>query len=552
MECIECKKEFETCKELTKHLVREHNYGMKSLMNYYDYSSDTKTMLCPICGKEFKVTNDQIKKLKNGKTKTITCCRSCSATLQSFLFGSPFAKREVRNKCNDTIRKKYGVENVSQLNEIKEKKKQTLFEHYGVEFFSQIPELKEQAHEKMKQTNKKRYGAEYPAQSSEIMQRMKETNLEKYGAEYTVKVPKFKEKAEQTNLEKYGVRNAFQSKEIQDKAKRTNLRKYGKEHASQSEEIMDRIKKANLAKYGVEYFCQHERCYGKSVRISKINKEFQKLLLSEGVQSELEYIVENQGFDLRVGDTLVEINPSITHNSTWGPRFGSRVKEAKTSDYHLSKTLLAKEHGFQCVHVFDWDDTEKIINLLKKKRTISARKGVVEEISRREADTFLGRYHLQGSTKQIKYSYGFFHEGELLQVMTFGKPRYNKNYEFELLRLCTFPGVTVIGGANKILHFFEERVHPKSIISYCDLSKFKGSVYKKLGFTLINQTSPTRHWYNPKTKVHITDNLLRQQGFDRLHKTSFGKGTSNEELMKEHGYVEVYDCGQLVFAKIIK
>jgi hypothetical protein len=34
-----------------------------------------------------------------------------------------------------------------------------------------------------------------------------------------------------------------------------------------------------------------------------------------------------------------------------------------------------------------------------------------------------------------------------------------------------------------------------------------------------------------------------------LHKTNFGKGTSNEELMKEHGYVEIYDCGQLVFIK---
>ena len=26
-------------------------------------------------------------------------------------------------------------------------------------------------------------------------------------------------------------------------------------------------------------------------------------------------------------------------------------------------------------------------------------------------------------------------------------------------------------------------------------------------------------------------------------------GTSNEDLMKENGYVEIYDCGQLVFVK---
>ena len=72
---------------------------------------------------------------------------------------------------------------------------------------------------------------------------------------------------------------------------------------------------------------------------------------------------------------------------------------------------------------------------------------------------------------------------------------------------------------------------------------------KFLGFELKEQTVPAKHWYNPKTKRHISDNLLRQRGFDQLHKANFGKGTSNEQLMLEHGYVEIYDCGQLVFTK---
>ena len=133
--------------------------------------------------------------------------------------------------------------------------------------------------------------------------------------------------------------------------------------------------------------------------------------------------------------------------------------------------------------------------------------------------------------------------------MTFGKPRYNKNYEYELLRLCTAPTISVVGGAGKLLNFFEEQVKPRSVISYCDLSKFNGEVYEKLGFKLEDKTLPAKHWYNPKTKRHITDNLLRQRGYDQLHGANFGKGTSNEELMKEHGYVEIYNCGQLVFVK---
>ena len=47
---------------------------------------------------------------------------------------------------------------------------------------------------------------------------------------------------------------------------------------------------------------------------------------------------------------------------------------------------------------------------------------------------------------------------ELIEVMTFGKPRYNKKYEWELLRLCTKFGYIVSGGANKLIKYFI-RIH---------------------------------------------------------------------------------------------
>jgi hypothetical protein len=313
---------------------------------------------------------------------------------------------------------------------------------------------------------------------------------------------------------------------------------------------MERVRKSNLERHGVKYFCQHKKCNdANGFRISKVNKKFQGLLEKEGINGELEYIVEDYGYDLKVGNTLIEIDPYFTHNSTVGPCFGGRERKPKPFDYHLTKTLFAEEHGFHCIHVFDWDDKDKIVALLKERGVIYARKCRVQEIQKKEVDEFLNKYHLQGSTKQVQYAYGLFYEDKLVQVMTFGKPRYNKNYEYELLRLCTISGLKVIGGADKLLSYFEERVNPKSIISYCDLSKFSGGVYEKLGFTLTNQTPPTKHWYNEKTKRHITDNLLRQRGFDQLHKTNFGKGTDNAQLMIENGYVEIYDCGQLVFTK---
>ena len=66
----------------------------------------------------------------------------------------------------------------------------------------------------------------------------------------------------------------------------------------------------------------------------------------------------------------------------------------------------------------------------------------------------------------------------------------------------------------------------------------------------INDVSIGKHWYNMSTKMHITDNLLRQRGFDQLFNTSYGKGTSNEQLMLDNGFVEIYDAGQAVYEYI--
>ena len=64
--------------------------------------------------------------------------------------------------------------------------------------------------------------------------------------------------------------------------------------------------------------------------------------------------------------------------------------------------------------------------------------------------------------------------------MTFGKPRYNNKYQWELLRLCTQPKYRVVGGASKLFQYFIKIYNPESIISYCDRSKFNGSVYENI------------------------------------------------------------------------
>lgn len=571
--CKICNKEFESAKEVSKHLVEEHNFTTEQLYNYYNYSFETGKAICPICGKEFIMTKRQIDGFKKNPNKSIGCCTSCSKAVIIVTHGSPLANPETYKKTKESLKQHYGVGSPAQSKEVRDRMKATMKEKYGVENASQSKELQE----KKKKTNLERYGTEHAIgskivrnrakktllnkygvnnafKSEEIKNKIKETNLKNLGVEHPAQSREVVEKMKQTNLEKYGVELPLQSLEIQEKMKQTNLKRYGAEHLFQVPEIIADIKEKSketmLERYGVEYFCQHEKCIKAAKRrVSKVNKKFHEFLNENNVYNELEFIVENLGYDLRADNILIEIDPWVTHNVTIGPSFGGKEIEPRPIEYHINKTMKAREHGYNCIHIFDWDDWNKILYLLKDKKEVYARKCEVKEIDKKAAKEFLESYHLQGSTRQAEYNYGLYYKGELVEVMTFGKPRYNKNYEYELLRLCTKPTVKVVGGASKLLKHFEKQVKPKSIISYCDLSKFNGEVYKKLGFEQIDKTLSNRHWYNPKTKRHITDNLLRQRGFDQLHNANFGKGTSNEELMREHGYVEIYDCGQLVFIK---
>ena len=79
----------------------------------------------------------------------------------------------------------------------------------------------------------------------------------------------------------------------------------------------------------------------------------------------------------------------------------------------------------------------------------------------------------------------------------------------------------------------------------CDFAKFNGEVYTQIGMKLHHISAPAKVW--SKGNKYITDNYLRNRGFDQIFKTNYGKGTSNEQLMLEDGWLPVYDCGQLVF-----
>lgn len=420
-------------------------------------------------------------------------------------------------------------------------KERNSMEKYGVS----SPNKLKSSRDKARATFKKNYG-DNPEKLEELNERKHITCQERYGVDVFFQSEEFKEKYKKTMNKRYGVDNYSQTKEHKYKAKQTSLRKYGYEHWYQNPENLEEMRKRNLAERGVEWNIMLVDAENTSCSDTKPNIEFAKKLEENGVSFEREFPIINKRYDFKMGDTLIEINPSITHNCNFGV-FGGKPK---TPEYHQEKTLLALEHGYRCITVWDWDNLDLIIEMLKEKEKVYARDCEVVEVSKKDSDSFLEANHLQGTCRGQSIRLGLTYNGELIEIMSFGKQRLrkpSKENSYELLRLCTKTGYAVTGGAERLFKRFLELYSPDSIVSYCDLSKFSGDIYTRLGFTKKRLPKPSKHWFNLKTGQRITDNLLRQRGFDQLFKTNYGKGTSNEELMLEHGFVEIYDCGQQAY-----
>ena len=463
---------------------------------------------CKICGKMF------VPDCPSNKICKDVHYAKCPICNKDIIWNSTRVVEPCSKECRKELTKrkniaKYGVEHPMQSKEVQANHKQAMLEKYGVESPLQSKEIKQRAIE----SNRKKFGVDWALSSKTVKEKARITMIERYGAPTTLESTLLREKVEQTCLEKYGVSNIAQYKDSSTKLTNANFLSYAAKHTKVFPylSIMD-IFMSKLDERGIDSTC----CF----RLGDMN------------------------YDIKLIDNpvLIEIDNTLIHNSIIKDR---RLEKGVSNYWHKLKTQVANDNGYRCIHVFDWDDWDSIINLIAPKKPIYARNCTIYKLQSKVADEFLNKYHLQGTVKGQTLCLGLVHEGELLQVMTFGKPRYNQNYYCELLRLCTKPGIALVGGANKLFKYATKTMGLEEIISYCDLSKFNGDVYERIGMKLKTITEPQEIWSKDDKK--ITANLLRQRGYDQLFNANYGKGTSNEQLMLEHGWLPVYDCGQAVY-----
>ena len=253
-------------------------------------------------------------------------------------------------------------------------------------------------------------------------------------------------------------------------------------------------------------------------------------------------------------DILIpSLNIGIEYN---GLRWHSE-QFGKDKNYHLNKTLQAEKEEIKLIHIFEdeWIYKKEIVksrllNLIgKTPNKIYARKCEIREISYKESSKFLETNHIQGNVVS-KYRIGLFYNNELVSLMTFGGLRRNlgstsEEGKYELLRFCNKLNTTIIGGASKLLFYFEKTYKPKEIISYADRRWSEGNLYKQLKFEFVSNSSPNYFYINNNKR----ENRFKYRKSE-LIKIGFDKNKTEKQIMEEEGFYRIYDCGTIKFSKV--
>lgn len=482
---------------------------------------------------------------------------------------------EIKAKAIATNRKKYGCDYALGNKCVQERIKNTCKKKYGVDNVFASEEIKT----RLKEISIEKYGVDNPSKSEIVKKKIEDTFLKKYGVKSCLQSPEVRKKLEDTCLKVYGAKNVFASPQIKEKIKSTLMDKYGVTHPLKNDEIRRRA----FVDKSYDYICNKAKekdveplftreeydGYDKVYRwkCKNCGFVFERLLNNglvqwcphcqhkSGVEKEVLEYVGSLGVELIPNDKTIldgmeldiyipskkiaiEVNGTYWHSD-----------ERRPDDYHQRKTERCEKLGIRLIHIFEyeWERKSDIIkarlkNILVGSEVYYARKCEIREIEEKDSSEFLNRIHLQGNCYS-RVKLGLFDNEKLVAVMTFGIPRFNKNFQWELLRYASEG--RVIGGASKLFKYFVSKYNPDSVISYACRNWGVGSLYLNLGFSFDKVTRPN-YVYVKGTTV-ISRYMAQKHLLPDLLGDEFNKNISEYENMRDCNYLRIFDAGNSVF-----
>lgn len=486
------------------------NPNCKNVTNFLTFTKGYIRTCSKSCAQLDLQTIDKIKKTNNQK------------------YGTDYGlgNKDIISKRNKTVKDKYGVDNVSQLIEVSDKKKQTCLKNYGVEWILKDSMIR------------------------------KNGMIEKYGVDNNTKRIEIREKYSKERKDQF-----YDSLFSTDRLKGKIIPLFSKEEYNGVgldyrfkcikcvNEFSDKLEDGDIPRCKVCYPVK-----GSSLFEKEITEYIKNILPNEKVIENDKLVLNGKELDIYIPskNVAIECNGLYWHGELNG---------GKKRNYHLNKTDSCEKINVHLVHIFEdeWIDNEEIVksklshilNVAKNTNKCYARCCEIKEISVKEKNDFLHKYHIQGDDfSNVKL--GAYYKNELVAVMTFGKPRIAMGHkkhidgQYELIRFATSRNVTGVG--SKLLSHFIKTYKPLKILSYADRrwTKMSNNVYEKLGFTKISNGTPN-YWYVPKRNIkRLYRYKFRKQVLNTVLE-NFNPYLSEWENMKNNGYDRIWDCGSIKF-----
>jgi len=472
------------------------------------------------------------------------------------------SKKNRKEKTQKTNLEKYGVKNISQLKNIKLKKEETSLKNFGVRNPQQLIEIKE----KRKQNYFEKTGYSNPRKNPEVIQKTKNNCIKKYGYSHYMKNPELKKEFFNKQLLKKGYMYSRQQN-------RKNPLDLNKKFIEENfiDEKTNTFKKTEFDKYfnfnslhndGHTYLKKFNITYTKLTGTSRAEEEIIKYILS--LKPDIKIIKNSRNiikpYELDI--YLPEYNLAFEYNGLYWHSYGLNNVSESQGDYlfqrsrHKEKTELCENKNINLFHIFEndwWNKKEIIKSMIKNKlklnyNKIYARKCQIQEIDSKTTNIFLKENHIQGSSNS-QYRYGLFFNDELISVMTFSKSRYNKNYDFELIRFCSKKNYNIIGAAGKLLKNFQRLFNYPSIISYGNrtFSSTKNNVYLSLGFKHIKNNNPDLKFVSKDCSKLIPREYFMKHKLKNIPDFIYTENLSVNDNIINNGYRILHGPGTAVY-----
>lgn len=249
---------------------------------------------------------------------------------------------------------------------------------------------------------------------------------------------------------------------------------------------------------------------------------------------------------LEIDIYLPQLNLGIEYN---GEYWHSEAKKGR--NYHLDKTKLAESKGIRLVHIFEHEWLQKqeivksrLLGMLQQNYKLGARLCTIRELTFSDVRSFLNENHLQGAGSSSSINLGLYHKDILVAVMTFSKPRFNSNYDYELIRYASLTGINIQGGASKLLKYFTNN-YKGSIISYSDKRWSQGNLYTTIGFEFSHNSDPS--YFYVKNNEILSRYKCQKHKLKELLPDLYKDELTETEIMTNAGFNKVFDCGNDVW-----